>query len=56
MASVSNKGLRQFKRARTRALNAEELGAYITRVEALSDSVAREVLEVRVKGRHPSPA
>jgi hypothetical protein len=44
VADVSSKGLRQFRRARTRALNAHELGTYVGRLEALPDGVARDAL------------
>jgi integrase len=44
VATVSTRGLSQYNRARTRALNAAELGAYLTRIEAMPESPKRDAL------------
>jgi integrase len=44
VATVSTRGLRQFNRRRTRALDAHELGSYLSRLEALPDGYVRDAL------------
>jgi integrase len=44
VATVSTRGLSQYNRARTRALNAAELGAYLARLEVLPESPKRDAL------------